>query len=80
MKSARLTDSDVRIRGWEALVDKLGLAGALRYALQTERGHGDYSDVRHRMFGRFSVDDLLKRMHAPGPRRRRRSGGSSGKA
>jgi hypothetical protein len=71
MKSERLTDSDVRIRGWEALVDRLGPAGALRYALQTERGYGDYAEIRHRMLGRLSVNDLLKRMPTSEPRRRR---------
>lgn len=83
MKSARLTDAEIRALGWEALVSKLGLSGALRFAIQTERGHGDYSEVRHRALGGLSVDDLVKltrgkeRVRSPRKRRgRQRAAGS----
>jgi hypothetical protein len=62
MSSARLTNAEIRARGWEALVDKLGPSGALRFAMQTERGRGDYAARRHRMLGQLSVDQLLSRM------------------
>jgi hypothetical protein len=42
--------------------DLAGLSGALRFAIQTERGHGDYADLRHRTLGSLSVDQLLTRM------------------
>lgn len=69
MSTGRLTNAEIRTRGWEALVDKLGPSGALRFAMQTERGRGDYAERRHRMFGGLSVDQLLSRMR----RRARRS-------
>ena len=73
MKSERLTDADIRAHGWQALVDRLGLTGALRFTMQTERGTGDYARDRHRTLGSFSVDQLLERMRAtqrrPGRRR-----------
>jgi len=62
MKSEKLTDTDIRALGWQALVEKLGPSGALRFALQTERGYGDYAKLRHTMLGSLSVDELLKRM------------------
>ena len=36
MKSERLTDAQVRALGWEALVEKLGPTGALRFSIQTQ--------------------------------------------
>ncbi len=70
MKSEGLTDADIRALGWQALVAKLGVAGALRFTMQTETGHGDYSKWRHRMLGKLSVDELLAQVR-PTPRRRR---------
>ncbi len=78
MDSARWTNAEIRARGWDALVERLGPSGALRLAMQTERGHGDYAGRRHRMLGRLSVDQLLARMRRRPARvqrqRRRRAG------
>jgi hypothetical protein len=62
MNSAKMTNAEIRAIGWQALVDKLGASGAVRFALQTERGHGDYTELRHQMLGALSVDELLERM------------------
>jgi len=72
--STHLTDAEIRALGWEALIDRLGPSGALRFALQTERGYGDYAAMRHRMLGKLSVDTLLREMGRGSgrkPRRRR---------
>jgi len=84
MNSENLTDAEIRALGWQALVDKLGPSGALRFALQTERGYGDYADLRHQMLGKLSVDELLDRMRQ-GKRKPRRAqhalhGGEASKA
>ena len=71
MSTGRLTNAEIRARGWEALVEKLGPSGALRFAMQTERGRGDYAARRHRMFGGLSVDQLLSRMRRRATRPRR---------
>ena len=71
MKSERLTDADIRAQGWQALVDRLGLTGALRFTMQTEQGRGDYARDRHRTLGTLSVDELVARMR-PGRNRGRR--------
>ena len=68
MKAATLTDAELRARGWEALVEKLGASGALRFAIQTERGHGDYSEARHAALGSLSVDELLSDMRSTRPK------------
>ena len=74
MNSARLTDAEIRARGWEALVERLGHAGALRFAMQTERGTGDYAELRHRALGALSVDELLTRVHSARKSKRPRRG------
>jgi hypothetical protein len=66
MSSSRLTDAEIRALGWEALVETLGPAGALRFAIQTERGYGDCAGLRHRMLGSLSVDELVARMKPRG--------------
>jgi hypothetical protein len=72
MKSERLTDADIRAIGWCALVEKLGPAGALRFSMQTETGYGDYAEIRHRLLGKLTVDELLARMRSKGNRSTRR--------
>jgi len=72
MKSERLTDAEIRAQGWQALVDRLGLTGALRFTIQTEHGMGDYSRDRHKALGALSVNQLLTRMRIPQSRGRRR--------
>jgi hypothetical protein len=75
VRSERLTNAEIRAIGWDALIEKLGPAGALRFALQTERGQGDYAARRHRVLGALSVDELValmrrgRRRAAPGRRR-----------
>lgn len=76
MSTIRLTNSEIRARGWDALVEKLGPSGALRFVVQTERGHGDYAARRHRTLGGLSVDQLvarIRRRRTPARPRRRRS-------
>jgi hypothetical protein len=75
MSTVRLTNAEILARGWEALVEKLGPSGALRYAMLTERGRGDNDRQRHRLLGGLSVNQLLTRMRrrpAPAKRRPRR--------
>ncbi len=76
MNTARLTNAEIRARGWDALVEKLGAAGALRFAMQTEHGHGNYAARRHQMLGRLSVDQLLGRVRRRQAGARRRPRGS----
>jgi hypothetical protein len=74
VSTVRLTNAEIRARGWDALVAALGPSGALRFAMQTERGQGDYGTRRHRMLGALSVDELLARMGRRPARRPRRLG------
>jgi len=46
--------------GMEALIEKLGPGGALRFLQQFELGSGDYSKERHSCLGKASVKTLAR--------------------
>jgi len=76
MSTIRLPNAEIRARGWEALIEKLGPSGVLRFVMQTERGQGDYARRRHRLLGGLSVNQLLARLRrrpVRSDRRRRRA-------
>ena len=49
----------IRLEGWKALTERLGPAGAMRFMMQYDPGHSDYSKERHEMFAALTLDDLL---------------------
>jgi hypothetical protein len=67
----RLTQDEIYRQGLEALRDRLGRAGMVRFLQQFETGQGDYARQRHRLLDRLSLDDLRKRSAASTPRRKR---------
>ena len=76
MKTGDFSDAELRALAWQVLVEHLGHAGALRFSIQTQRGYGNYSDLRHRELGSLSVDELVARMRRkrrPAVKGRRRS-------
>ena len=57
--SSRMSLYQIRMEGWKALTDRLGPAGAMRFMMQYDPGHGDYSKERHEIFTALTLDDLL---------------------
>ena len=51
---------EIRMEGWKALTDRLGPGGAMRFMMQYDPGHGDYSKERHRIFADLGIDALLE--------------------
>ena len=49
----------IRMEGWRALTERLGPAGAMRFMMQYDPGHGDYSRERHDIFAALTLDELL---------------------
>lgn len=49
----------IRMEGWKALTERLGAAGAMRFMMQYDPGHGDYSQERHEIFAELTLDEAL---------------------
>jgi hypothetical protein len=62
--SARPTLSlyELRQEGWKALTERLGISGAMRFLMQYDPGHGDYTEERRALFGDLSLDDVVAEM------------------
>ena len=58
--SSRKSLYQIRMEGWQALTERLGPAGAMRFMMQYDPGHGDYSKERHEIFAPLTLDDLLR--------------------
>jgi len=56
------TISEVRETGWRALVERLGVAGATLFILEYEKGYGDYTEERKRIFNKKKLDEIVKEM------------------
>jgi len=56
------TISEVKETGWNALVERLGVAEATLFVLEYEKGYGDYTKERKKMFGKKKLADIIKEM------------------
>ena len=54
------TASEVRKIGWEALVERLGVAGATLFLLEYEQGHGDYTKERKKWIDGKKLEEIVK--------------------
>ncbi len=52
------TAMELQRAGFQALCDRLGLAGAVRFLWQVEAGRGDYTKERGRIVRGARVDDV----------------------
>jgi len=68
----RLTLDEIYRQGLEALRNRLGRAGMIRFLQQLEAGQGDYAKERHKWLDRQSLEELRKLSAADKPRRKRR--------
>lgn len=53
---------EIRMEGWKALTERLGPAGAMRFMMQYDPGHGDYPSERHDLFDSLTLDEILERI------------------
>jgi hypothetical protein len=65
------TLEDIRRRGLEALRQRLGRAGMIRFLQQFETGRGDYTQTRRDWVDRLSLDDLRTLSRQAGSKRLR---------
>lgn len=50
--------TEIRQKGYTALVDALGVAGTLRFLQQLEVGYGDYTKERNQWLDKLTMDDF----------------------
>ena len=61
-----LSAYELRREGWMALTERLGISGAMRFLMQYDPGHGDYTLERRALFAGVSVDQALEEMRKHG--------------
>ena len=66
IQSNDLTPAEVRRAGWEVLREKLGPASAIKFILDYDRGKGNYTELRKKMFKRATVKDIIQDMKKEG--------------
>lgn len=54
-----LSPAELRREGWEALTRALGPADAMRFMMQYDPGHGDYTEERRALFAELTLDEVL---------------------
>jgi len=57
-----LSAYELRREGWKALTERLGISGAMRFLMQYDPGHGDYTVERWTLFAGVTVDQALEEM------------------
>jgi hypothetical protein len=68
-----MTPDEIQRRGLEALRERLGRAGMIRFLQQFESGSGDYARERHAWVDRVSLEDMRALAGTKPAKRRRRS-------
>ena len=58
---AGMSDYEIRREGWKALTGRLGIAGAMRFLMQYETGHGDYFEERRELFCDLTLEEAIRR-------------------
>jgi len=54
-----VANDELVTRGWNALVEKLGVTEATRFLLQYQRGTGDYTKDRQKYLQKMTLQQLV---------------------
>jgi len=60
-RSAGMSNYEIRMEGWKALTERLGISGAIRFLMEYDPGHGDYAEERRELFRDLTLEDILAR-------------------
>ena len=52
----------IAVKGFDALVEKLGPSGALQFINQYETGQGNYTVERKKLFKNYSLNDIKRKL------------------
>jgi hypothetical protein len=68
----RLTQDEIYRQGLQALRDRLGRAGMVRFLQHFETGHGDYARERQEWVDSLTLDDIRRLSAADKAKKKRR--------
>lgn len=54
------TIDQLKVDGWKALIDSLGLAEATRFLLQYQKGSGNYTVERKKLLKNVTINDIVE--------------------
>ncbi|MEW6558523.1 MAG: hypothetical protein AB1349_14435 [Elusimicrobiota bacterium] len=57
---SHMVNEEIRMEGWNALIKRLGMAGATRFLLEYQSGKGNYTKERKRIFQNKTVRQIAK--------------------
>lgn len=66
-KSSSMSAYEIRLEGWKALTERLGPAGAMRFMMQYDPGHADYTKERQELFDGLELEELIASIRRPKP-------------
>ncbi len=69
-----LSNYELRLEGWKALTERLGVSGAIRFLMEYDPGRGDYVRERESLFAGLTIEDALRAMREEAARRRAQPG------
>lgn len=62
-----LSAYELRREGWLALTERLGVSGAIRFMMQYDPGHGDYTEERRQLFAGLTLEMAIAEMRSRRP-------------
>ena len=54
------TLTEIKAKGWEALVKELGHAGATKFILLYEPGEGNYTEKRKELLKGLTINEIIR--------------------
>lgn len=60
MSSKTMSLPEIRREGFQALLDRLGPAGMIRFIQEYDSGRGDYTRDRHQWLDSLSDEEIIK--------------------
>ncbi len=60
MNTQAMSLNEIRKNGIDALTEKLGTAGMIRFMQQNETGYGDYTKEREELLGNPTIEELAE--------------------
>ena len=66
-RSSSMSLYQIRMEGWKVFTERLGPAGAMRFMMQYDPGHGDYTKEQHQLFAALTIEQLIQSVEQTKP-------------